>query len=491
MQGLVLSDSFLMLFVFWELTSITSFLLIGFDHEQAASRRAALQALVVTGLGGLSLLAGLLIVWNITGVARALRCSARGDAAAGKPALCCGAAPGARRRLHQVGAVPVPFLAAQRHGGADAGVGLPAFGHHGEGRRLSADAAQPVDGRDRCCGRRSCRCSAASPCLSAALLALRQTDLKLMLAYTTVASLGLLVMLTGIGSDKAVEAAVLYLVAHSLFKGALFMVAGLIDHEAGTRDIHEAFRAAPRHAGDLRRRPAGGAVHGRHCRCSSASSPRRRSTRRWSRRRAGRWLLLVAAIVGNALMFAIALHGRAEALHRAGAADAETRARRPVAALGRTAGAGRWVAWLRRCSRTRMHALVSSPLASADRRRCRWRCTSPPLPHLGLPLFLSIAHRRAGHCGLCLAAIGCADRRIGALSAIGWGPDRGFDQAMRGLVRLSFAVTAIVQNGRLDIYMTTVFIVLAAGAALPAVLPRRHCPLLPVTPDILPHEWQW
>ena len=61
------------------------------------------------------------------------------------------------------------------------------------------------------------------------LLAIRQTDLKLMLAYTTVSSLGLLVMLTGFGSEHAIAAAVLYLVAHSLFKGGLFMVAGLID----------------------------------------------------------------------------------------------------------------------------------------------------------------------------------------------------------------------------------------------------------------------
>src|SRR5690606_24556926 len=69
------------------------------------------------------------------------------------------------------------------------------------------------------------------------VLAVRQTDLKLMLAYTTVASLGLLVMLTGVGSPRAIEAAVLYLIAHSLFKGALFMVAGAIDHNAGTRDL--------------------------------------------------------------------------------------------------------------------------------------------------------------------------------------------------------------------------------------------------------------
>src|SRR5690606_5063350 len=67
MQGLVVADSFLMLFVFWELTSITSFLLIGFDHSREASRRAALQALLVTALGGLALLAGLLVIGQATG----------------------------------------------------------------------------------------------------------------------------------------------------------------------------------------------------------------------------------------------------------------------------------------------------------------------------------------------------------------------------------------------------------------------------------------
>ena len=64
MQGLVLADGFVTLFVFWELTSITSFLLIGFDNHREAARRAAFQALVVTGMGGLSLLAGLLVIWR-------------------------------------------------------------------------------------------------------------------------------------------------------------------------------------------------------------------------------------------------------------------------------------------------------------------------------------------------------------------------------------------------------------------------------------------
>ena len=148
MQGLVVSDSFLMLFVFWELTSITSFLLIGFDHGREAARRAALQALIVTGLGGLSLLAGLLVIWRVTGVGELVRiCLLPATRMRESPLYLAGTYPCARRCLHEIGAVSVPFLAAERHGGADAGFGLSAFGDDGEGRRLSGDAAQPGDRR--------------------------------------------------------------------------------------------------------------------------------------------------------------------------------------------------------------------------------------------------------------------------------------------------------------------------------------------------------
>src|SRR5690606_7445311 len=132
----------------------------------------------------------------------------------------------------------------------------------------------------------------------------RHTDLKLMLAYTTVASLGLLVMLTGFGSTRALEAAVLYLIAHSLFKGALFMVAGVLDHNAGSRDLHAlgglrgampiTFAAAlaaalsmgglPPFAGFLAKEEIYAALLP-----DSAA-----------------FLLLAAAVIGNALMFAVA-----------------------------------------------------------------------------------------------------------------------------------------------------------------------------------------
>ena len=144
MLGLVVSDSFLMLFVFWELTSITSFLLIGFDHSRRSrAPRRTCRRWSVTGLGGLSLLAGLLVLSADHRRRRSVQTAGVRRCRPRKPALSCGAAARARRRLHQIGAVPVPLLAAQCHGGADAGFGLPAFGDHGEGRRLSADAPQP------------------------------------------------------------------------------------------------------------------------------------------------------------------------------------------------------------------------------------------------------------------------------------------------------------------------------------------------------------
>ncbi len=235
MLGLVLGNNLISLFIFWELTSITSFLLIGFDHLRAASRRAALQALVVTGGGGLALLAGFILIISATGEIEMSVLLASPDIIKDTTLyvpiffLVLGGASPSR-------AVSVPFLASQRHGSADTCFRLSAFGNHGEGRRLSFDAHASAAGGTEL-WTTVLPLFGGITLLVGTILAVRQTDLKLMLAYTTVASLGLLVMLTGTSQEKALEGAVLYLLAHSLFKGALFMVAGTIDHEAGTRDI--------------------------------------------------------------------------------------------------------------------------------------------------------------------------------------------------------------------------------------------------------------
>jgi multicomponent Na+:H+ antiporter subunit A len=483
MQGLVVSDSFLMLFVFWELTSITSFLLIGFDHSREASRRAALQALVVTGLGGLSLLAGLLVIWGVTGHSELSALLASGDAMRASPfyllalVLVLGGAftKSAQFPFHfwlpNAMEAPTP-VSAYLHSATmvKAGVYLLMRLNPTLGDTVWWETILPLFG--------------GTTLLVGALLAIRQTDLKLMLAYTTVASLGLLVMLTGLGSDKAVEAAALYLVAHSMFKGALFMVAGLIDHESGTRNVTKlgglrsampiTFAAALLAAlsmGGLP--PFFGFLAKEEVYAALGFS--------------GLWaaLFTLVAMAGNALMFAI---GFAVALKPFIGAPRETPKHAhegPVLLwIGplTLAVAGLLTAVLSALS----HRYFSSPMASAIA-GAPIEVYISVIPHVGMALLLSALTVLAGVA--IYRRLDDAREAVGrALVAIGWGPDRGFDQAMRGLVRFSSAVTAIIQNGRLDIYMTVTFVFIAIAVWAPMIM-FGELPSMPVLPSLAFYEW--
>ena len=141
MVGIVLSDNILLLIVFWELTSLTSFLLIGYWYHLPESRAGARMALVVTGGGGLALMGGMLLLGNIAGSFELSEILTRGDVIKASPLylpmlllILLGA-------FTQVGAVSVPLLAAACDGRADAGVGLSAFRDHGEGGRVPDGAA--------------------------------------------------------------------------------------------------------------------------------------------------------------------------------------------------------------------------------------------------------------------------------------------------------------------------------------------------------------
>ena len=134
MVGIVLSDNILiMLLVFWELTSLSSFLLIGWWRHLPEGRQGARMALAVTGGGGLALIAGVLILGQIAGSYDLSVILDKQGGHSGQPLVSDRADPDPDRRLHQIGAVSVPFLAAACDGGPDAGFGLSAFGHHGEG----------------------------------------------------------------------------------------------------------------------------------------------------------------------------------------------------------------------------------------------------------------------------------------------------------------------------------------------------------------------
>ena len=234
MLGLVLADDLVAMFVFWELTSIASFLLISFQHDKAVSRRAALQALLITGGGGLALLAGLILLGGATGNWQFSSLSSEQieghvllPAIIGLVLLGCftkSAQVPFHLWLPNAMNAPTP-VSAYLHSATMVKAGIYLLA------RLN-----PVLGGSVGWGTLLITFGAATAVLGA-FLAFRQTDLKRLLAYTTVTVLGQLTMLIGTNTSYGLQAFVLYLVAHSLYKGALFMAVGAIDHATGTREL--------------------------------------------------------------------------------------------------------------------------------------------------------------------------------------------------------------------------------------------------------------
>lgn len=236
MVGVVLADNIILLFIFWELTSFTSYLLIGFNHQEEASRKAALQALLVTGLGGLFLLAGLLLMGQVTGTFTLSEMLTRTDLITTHsyyPAILTLVLIGAFTKSAQVpfhfwlpNAMQAPTPAsAYLHSSTmvKAGVYLLA--------RL-----QPALGGTEAWTFWVTGIGAAT-LLTGALMATGQVYLKRLLAYTTVAALGGMVMLIGLGTPAAAKAVSVFILAHALYKAALFLVAGAIDHETGEKNV--------------------------------------------------------------------------------------------------------------------------------------------------------------------------------------------------------------------------------------------------------------
>ncbi len=247
MLGLVLSDNILCLFMFWELTSISSYLLIGFDHGKDSSRSSALMALLVTGGGGLALFAGLLLLGQAAGSYEISSIISRGEAIQESPVfiplLVCillGAfTKSAQFPFHfwlpAAMAAPTP-VSAFLHSATMVKAGIYLLA-----RLTPAFAGSPEWSL-------SLILAGSLTMLTGSILAVAQVDLKKLLAYSTVSALGSLVMLLGVGTDLAIKTSMLFLLVHSLYKGGLFMVAGTIDHETGTRDTSQLgglFRAMP------------------------------------------------------------------------------------------------------------------------------------------------------------------------------------------------------------------------------------------------------
>ena len=236
MIGVVLADNLVTIFIFWELTGLCSYLLIGFEHERKEAREAALQALLVTGTGGLAMLAGFLLLGEASGSYEVHEILSRGDIVRSHPQyavifilILAGAwTKSAQFPTHfwlpNAMEAPTP-VSTYLHSATmvKAGVYLLA--------RLS-----PVLG-ETALWHTVLTVGGAATMLTAVLLSITKTDLKRILAYSTISLLGVLVFLLGLGTRAAVEAAIAYLIIHCLYKAALFLVAGIVDHGVGTRDI--------------------------------------------------------------------------------------------------------------------------------------------------------------------------------------------------------------------------------------------------------------
>lgn len=235
MLGLVLADNVLLLFVFWELTSISSFFLIGFNNDNAASRRSSLVALTITGGGGFLLLAAVVMMARYTGSFSIQDMISQSDILRNHVMygwmlgfLFAGAfTKSAQFPFHfwLPGAMKAPTpVSAYLHSATmvKAGVYLlarmfPVLG----GTDLWTYPLVIIGGLTM---------------VYAAFHSLFRTDLKGVLAYSTIAALGILVFLIGIGTPESLVAATVFILVHALYKASLFLITGVIDHETGSRD---------------------------------------------------------------------------------------------------------------------------------------------------------------------------------------------------------------------------------------------------------------
>ena len=476
MVGLVLADDVMLLYTFWELTTVFSYLLIGHYFDKRAARRAAMNALLSTTAGGLAMLAGLLMlavqagtstlsgiltsgIWASFGAYQVTALVLILAGAVSKSALFPTHfwLPGAM-------AAPTP-VSAYLHAAAMVKAGVYLILRFAPVLAVATGVAIAL------------ATLGAITMLLGAWRALRQTDIKLLLAYGTVSQLGLLCAIAAIGTPGAVLAALSMLTAHALFKAPLFMVVGAIDKTYGTRDLRVLSgvgRAAP-----------GFATVGVLSAASMAGIPPLLGflakeavlTALWE---GGTWqrILLVALAAGSALTVAYAwrfVHG---AFGRAPGAP-------PVPATRVPAGMWAPAAVILLASlalipgASAFDRFLSTAAAGVARPGEVWPPHTAPagvhlalVPHLGVPLLASLTAIGAG---ILLAVLASPVARVQrALSPETWGSEtlrdlvdaeRGFRRIMRGIDAVAVAVTPLTQRGSLPYTLGTMLVVLLALAS--------------------------
>lgn len=236
MLGLVLSDNLISLFVFWELTSISSFFLIGFNNENESSRKSALLALGITGVGGLFLLAFAVVLGQVSGtytISEVLNSSNDLFLSSSYTFLVIMLFLAAFTKSAQFpfhfwlpGAMKAPTpVSTYLHSATMVKAGIYLL------LRFT-----PILG-DTSLWNTTLIVIGGITMVYTAIQMLFRIDLKAILAYSTICALGILTFLIGLGSHEALTAALVFIVVHALYKASLFLITGIIDHETGTRDI--------------------------------------------------------------------------------------------------------------------------------------------------------------------------------------------------------------------------------------------------------------
>ena len=237
MLGLVTSANLIVLYLFWEMTTISSYFLIGLSDEASRARRNAMQALTITVLGGLAMLAGFVLIYITLGTFELQEVIARGaelrESSLLTPiviliilgAITKSAIFPFHIWLPNAMVAPTP-VSAYLHSATmvKAGIFLVARFTHVFAGIPTWEVTLVVLG--------------LATLIVGGMLALRQNDLKALLAYSTISQLGMMIALYGLGTEVAEAAATFHLLSHAVFKGALFLVAGTIEYEIGTREIY-------------------------------------------------------------------------------------------------------------------------------------------------------------------------------------------------------------------------------------------------------------
>ncbi|MBL8777582.1 MAG: DUF4040 domain-containing protein [Acidimicrobiales bacterium] len=458
MLGVVLADNLLLLYVFWELTSVTSYLLIGIDDADPDARAAALHALLVTGMGGLAMLGGFVVLGQDAGtyqISELLADPPTGTAAAIALVLVLLGAftKSAQYPFHSwlPGAMVAPTpISAYLHSAAmvKAGVYLvarfaPAFALVGVWRPLVVGVGLLT-------------------MVAGGLRALRPFDLKQLLAFGTISQLGFLMVLLGIGQPEATAAGCALLLAHGLFKVGLFMVVGIVDHETGTRDIRE-LPALGQGWGPTRAVAVISAASMAAVPLTAGFIAKEKAYTAFVEGGAGDRLVLVGIVAGSMLTVAYSLLFVA-ALLRPGAVAGETERR--VADHAPTT----WFVLPGIIVATATMVLGIAPALWSGLVDAAAGALDPEASaHLKLwhgvnaPLLLSMATLAAG------VAIFAARRPVGRAQARLAPTITGlevYEGVVRGVLRFAARTTSIVQSGSLPVYAT---IIMATAALAPGL----------------------